>query len=129
MMILGGAKQIADGNACKTGQNHDAGKGRGMVAGRVGKGIALGAQIAPRGLHRRADRLCGAVGPLAHVVVDFGALFGELLLKPADFIAELRDLGQRLTALLDEWGTGIDREDGQERLPVFFFAHGFPTEV
>lgn len=43
--------------------------------------------------------------------------------------AELRDLGGRLTALLDEWGAGIDREDGQERLPVFFFAHGFPTEV
>lgn len=43
--------------------------------------------------------------------------------------AELRDLGQRLNAMLDEWGAGIDREDGQERLPVFFFAHGFPTEV
>ncbi len=42
---------------------------------------------------------------------------------------ELRDLGERLGALLDEWSSGIDRADGQERLPVFFFAHGFPTEV
>lgn len=43
--------------------------------------------------------------------------------------AELRDLGQRLTSMLNEWSSGIDREDGQERVPVFFFAHGFPTEV
>ncbi|WP_243225258.1 winged helix-turn-helix domain-containing protein [Microbacterium sp. CIAB417] len=42
---------------------------------------------------------------------------------------ELRDLGQRLNALLDEWRADIDRSDGQDRLPVFFFAHGFPTEV
>ncbi|MGB4136780.1 MAG: helix-turn-helix domain-containing protein [Microbacterium sp.] len=42
---------------------------------------------------------------------------------------ELQDLGRRLVALLDEWGSAIDEEDGQERMPVFFFAHGFPTEV
>lgn len=51
-----------------------------------------------------------------------------------DFLAwatpeELQDLGERLTAMLDDWRDGIDREDGQQRMPVFFFAHGFPTEV
>ncbi|MGF6821295.1 DNA-binding transcriptional ArsR family regulator [Microbacterium sp. ZKA21] len=43
--------------------------------------------------------------------------------------AELRDLGRRLTTMLDDWRAAIDLQDGQERLPVFFFAHGFPTEV
>jgi DNA-binding transcriptional ArsR family regulator len=42
---------------------------------------------------------------------------------------ELSDLQSRLNAMVDEWRRGIDREDGQERMPVFFFAHGFPTEV
>lgn len=42
---------------------------------------------------------------------------------------ELTALMTRLGALLDDWRGGIDREDGQERMPVFFFAHGFPTEV
>ncbi|MFD5225293.1 ArsR/SmtB family transcription factor [Microbacterium sp. NPDC058342] len=42
---------------------------------------------------------------------------------------ELSDLHARLNALLDEWRRGIDREDGRERMPVFFFAHGFPAEV
>lgn len=42
---------------------------------------------------------------------------------------ELTELQHRLSALLDEWKAGIDREDGQERMPVYFFAHGFPTEV
>lgn len=42
---------------------------------------------------------------------------------------ELADLHRRLNTLLDEWRAGIDREDGQQRMPVFFFAHGFPTEV
>ncbi|MDT0157017.1 helix-turn-helix domain-containing protein [Microbacterium sp. ARD32] len=42
---------------------------------------------------------------------------------------ELSDLHGRLNAMLDEWRRGIDREDGQERMPVYFFAHGFPTEV
>jgi len=42
---------------------------------------------------------------------------------------ELTDLQHRLSAMLDEWRAGIDREDGRERMPVYFFAHGFPTEV
>ena len=42
---------------------------------------------------------------------------------------ELTALMDRLTALVDDWRAGIDRDDGQERMPVFFFAHGFPTEV
>ncbi|SJN18471.1 Transcriptional regulator, ArsR family [Microbacterium esteraromaticum] len=42
---------------------------------------------------------------------------------------ELNELQHRLTSLLDEWKAGIDRTDGEERLPVYFFAHGFPTEV
>ncbi|WP_353111444.1 helix-turn-helix domain-containing protein [Microbacterium sp.] len=43
--------------------------------------------------------------------------------------AELADLGARLNALLDDWGAGIDEDDGQDRIPVFFFAHGFPADV
>lgn len=43
--------------------------------------------------------------------------------------AELAELHRRLNALVDEWRGGIDRSDGQQRMPVFFFAHGFPTEV
>ncbi|MFD5214690.1 helix-turn-helix domain-containing protein [Microbacterium sp. NPDC058345] len=42
---------------------------------------------------------------------------------------ELTALMDRLTALLDDWRGGIDTEDGKERVPVYFFAHGFPTEV
>lgn len=42
---------------------------------------------------------------------------------------ELTDLQHRLSAMLDEWKAGIDRDDGRERMPVYFFAHGFPTEV
>lgn len=42
---------------------------------------------------------------------------------------EIQELHTRLNALMDDWKTGIDREDGQERRPMFFFAHGFPTEV
>lgn len=43
--------------------------------------------------------------------------------------AELTELQNRVTRTIDEWRESIDREDGQERMPVFFFAHGFPTEV
>ena len=43
--------------------------------------------------------------------------------------AELIELQNRVTQTIDEWRESIDREDGQERMPVFFFAHGFPTEV
>lgn len=42
---------------------------------------------------------------------------------------ELMDLSSRLRAMLDEWRSSIDREDGRQRMPVFFFAHGFPTVV
>lgn len=42
---------------------------------------------------------------------------------------ELTELNRRLNTLLDQWREGIDREDGQQRMPVFFFAHGFPTET
>ena len=42
---------------------------------------------------------------------------------------ELLDLSQRIIAALDQWRASIDREDGQRRMPVFFFAHGFPTQV
>ena len=42
---------------------------------------------------------------------------------------ELLDLSRRLSETLDEWRASIDRSDGQRRMPVFFFAHGFPTEV
>lgn len=42
---------------------------------------------------------------------------------------ELLDLSRRLSETLDEWRASIDRADGQQRMPVFFFAHGFPTEV
>lgn len=42
---------------------------------------------------------------------------------------ELTELQRRLSSLLDEWKAGIDREDGRERIPMYFFAHGFPTEV
>lgn len=42
---------------------------------------------------------------------------------------ELSDLSQRIVETLDTWRSGIDREDGQRRMPVYFFAHGFPTEV
>ncbi|MFE6733826.1 ArsR/SmtB family transcription factor [Microbacterium sp. NPDC057650] len=42
---------------------------------------------------------------------------------------ELLDLQERLLHMLDDWKSGIDRQDGQERAPIYFFAHGFPTEV
>lgn len=42
---------------------------------------------------------------------------------------ELLELSSRLNAMLDDWRKSIDREDGQQRMPIFFFAHGFPTEV
>ena len=42
--------------------------------------------------------------------------------------AELQDLSERLGRTLADWRTSIDRADGRERTPVFFFAHAFPTE-
>ncbi|MFC5432315.1 ArsR/SmtB family transcription factor [Microbacterium suwonense] len=42
---------------------------------------------------------------------------------------ELNDLHRRLNTMLDDWRSSIDREDRQERMPVYFFAHGFPTKV
>lgn len=43
--------------------------------------------------------------------------------------AELDDLQNRLNRLLDDWKDGIDRADGHDRMPVFFFAHGFPMDA
>lgn len=41
---------------------------------------------------------------------------------------ELRDLSARILGTIREWQEGIDLDDGQERVPVFVFAHAFPTE-
>lgn len=41
--------------------------------------------------------------------------------------AELTELSERLQATFREWSKGIDRDDGQQREPVFVFAHGFPA--
>jgi predicted ArsR family transcriptional regulator len=41
---------------------------------------------------------------------------------------ELALLGQALVRTWNEWRESIDRDDGQEREPVFVFAHGFPTQ-
>lgn len=40
---------------------------------------------------------------------------------------ELRDLSARVLAALTAWRDSVDLDDGQERTPVFFFAHAFPT--
>ncbi|KRD52016.1 ArsR/SmtB family transcription factor [Microbacterium sp. Root280D1] len=40
---------------------------------------------------------------------------------------ELRDLSSRLSATLKDWRDSVDLEDGQQRTPIFFFAHAFPT--
>ncbi|MCW2758021.1 MAG: hypothetical protein JWO46_1767 [Nocardioidaceae bacterium] len=40
---------------------------------------------------------------------------------------ELSDLCDRVVATVREWKTEIDTDDGQEREPVFVFAHGFPS--
>lgn len=40
---------------------------------------------------------------------------------------ELRDLSARVLTALAEWRDSVDLDDGQERTPVFFFAHAFPT--
>ncbi len=58
---------------------------------------------------------------------DFEAFNAEWLSWAAP--DELSDLSERLVQLLTEWRAGIDTEDGKRRHPVFFFAHGFPTEV
>lgn len=42
---------------------------------------------------------------------------------------ELRDLQARIGRALDDWRADIDERDGQRREPVFFFAHGFPTQI
>lgn len=49
-----------------------------------------------------------------------------------DFIAmatpaELEDLCDALVRTCREWRAGIDTEDGDDREPVFVFAHGFPS--
>ncbi|NYJ00178.1 putative ArsR family transcriptional regulator [Nocardioides thalensis] len=41
--------------------------------------------------------------------------------------AELKELGRRLLETAAEWSSEIDRDDGQEREPVFLFLHAFPT--
>jgi DNA-binding transcriptional ArsR family regulator len=42
--------------------------------------------------------------------------------------AELQGLWEALEAAVARWREGIDLGDGQERSPVFFFAHAFPTQ-
>jgi len=49
-----------------------------------------------------------------------------------DFVAaatpeELRELSEALVRTCQEWRAGIATDDGQEREPVFVFAHGFPS--
>lgn len=41
---------------------------------------------------------------------------------------EVADLMARLQRAMDEWNDAIDRTDGDQREPVFVFAHGFPTQ-
>lgn len=41
---------------------------------------------------------------------------------------ELADLADRVRLTVEQWREEIDREDGQSRTPVFFFARSFPTE-
>jgi DNA-binding transcriptional ArsR family regulator len=41
---------------------------------------------------------------------------------------ELRDLSARLLQTMRAWQETIDTDDGQRRVPVFAFAHVFPTE-
>ena len=40
---------------------------------------------------------------------------------------ELRDLSARLLSTLNDWRASVDVDDGQQRTPIFFFAHAFPT--
>lgn len=49
---------------------------------------------------------------------DFGALATA---------EELADLSVRLQQTVAAWAAEIPRDDGQEREPVFVFAHGFPS--
>ena len=41
---------------------------------------------------------------------------------------EIRDLSARLRQTLSDWQETIDATDGQQRVPMFFFSHAFPTE-
>ena len=41
---------------------------------------------------------------------------------------ELAELSERVRLTVATWRSEIDREDGQSRTPVFFFARAFPTE-
>lgn len=41
---------------------------------------------------------------------------------------EVSELSALLGKTLREWRESIDTSDGQDRRPVFIFAHGFPTE-
>lgn len=40
---------------------------------------------------------------------------------------ELAELSRLLLEAVESWSASIDRDDGQEREPVFWFAHGFPV--
>lgn len=42
--------------------------------------------------------------------------------------AELKELSQELTAVLDRWSMRAEPETGPPREPVFVFAHGVPAE-
>ena len=42
---------------------------------------------------------------------------------------ELADLAEKLRVVMAEWRDAIDPSDGKSRVPVFAFAHVFPTEL
>ena len=42
---------------------------------------------------------------------------------------ELTDLAEQIKSVMERWRAGIDPSDGQKRVPVFAFAHVFPTEL
>lgn len=43
--------------------------------------------------------------------------------------AELTELAEQIRAVMERWRDSIDPSDGQHRVPVFAFAHVFPTEL
>jgi DNA-binding transcriptional ArsR family regulator len=42
---------------------------------------------------------------------------------------ELADLAEQIKTVMERWRASIDPTDGHTRVPVFAFAHVFPTEV
>jgi DNA-binding transcriptional ArsR family regulator len=42
--------------------------------------------------------------------------------------AELEELSRLFAEAFDTWADSIDRDDGQEREPIYWFVHGFPVQ-